>query len=235
MASAATSRPLILLAVVVVPRRLVAGVLGRVARLGLVVSLPIVVSVALVSILTRPGETVLFELGPFGRRSRASTSPPRSRCASFVMATALILFGLTTEPRAIMADLERRGVSPRVTFAIAATLDAMPAMVDRARAVTAAQRARGLDTEGSASARLRASRRSSARSCWRRSTRSRSAALALEARGFGRLGRREPLWTQGEATWEPAARWLLIAALAAALLAATISGAPAAAAVRHGP
>lgn len=66
-----------------------------------------------------------------------------------VMAAALTLFGLTTEPRAFVADLERRGVSPRLAFLAIAVLDAIPWLIERGREVSAAQRARGLDTEGS--------------------------------------------------------------------------------------
>ena len=215
--------PLILLAFLVVPAAFVAGVLGHATRLALAVSLPLVVSVALVSILTRPGETVLFELGPLQATLEGVDFAAQVTLRIVVMAMTLVLFALTTEPSAIVADLERRGVSQRVTFAIAAALDAVPAMLDRARAVTAAQRARGLDTEGSVAARLRALPSLAGPVVLSSLAEVEERSLALDARGFGRLGPREPLWAPAEATWEPAVRWLLLAALAAALLARVFS------------
>ena len=62
---------------------------------------------------------------------------------------------MTTDPRAFVLDLERRGVSPRFAFVAVATIEAVPTMVERASVIGESQRARGLDTEGSVRARLR--------------------------------------------------------------------------------
>lgn len=211
--------PLVLLAFVAVPAAFVAGVLRRAARLALAVSLPVIVSLALVSILTRPGETVLLQLGPLRATLEGIDFAAQVSLRVIVMALILVLFGLTTEPRAIVADLERRGLPPRLTFAIAAALDAVPAMVSRARAVAAAQRARGLDTEGSVGARLRGVLALAGPVVLSSLAEVEERAMALDARGFGRPGRREPLWVPEEAAWERPARWLLLAALGLAILA----------------
>ena len=55
----------------------------------------------------------------------------------------------------LVIDLERRGVSPRLAFVANASVQTVPAMVERAGQITAAQRARGLDTEGSVWSRIR--------------------------------------------------------------------------------
>jgi energy-coupling factor transport system permease protein len=211
--------PLILLAFLVVPAAHVAGVLPRATRLALGVSLPIIISVALVSILTRPGETVLLGLGPLRATLEGVDFAAQVSLRVIVMALILILFALTTEPRAIVADLERRGVPPRLTFAIAAALDAVPAMVARARAVASAQRARGLDTEGSVGARLRGVRALVGPVVLSSLAEVEERATALDARGFGRPGKREPLWVPDEADWERPARWLLLAGLLVAIVA----------------
>ncbi len=203
--------PLILLGFAVAPAAFVAGELGRAARLALAVSLPIIVSVALVSILTRPGESVLFELEPVRATLEGVDFAAQVTLRVIVMSMILVLFALTTEPRAIVADLERRGLPPRVTFAVAAALDAVPSMVERARAVTAAQRARGLDTEGSVGARLRGVPHVVGPVLLSSLAEVEERALALEARAFGRPGRREPLWAPGDAPTERVARWAMVA------------------------
>jgi energy-coupling factor transport system permease protein len=206
--------PLILLAFLVVPAAFVAGVLGRATRLALAVSLPIVVSVALVSILTRPGENVLFEVGPLRATLEGVAFAAQVTLRVVVMSMTLVLFALTTEPRTIVADLERRGMPPRVTFGVAAALDAVPAMVERARAVTAAQRARGLDTEGSVFARLRGIPSLVGPVLLSSLAEVEERALALDARGFGRAGRREPLWAPADSPGQRVARWAIVGAVA---------------------
>lgn len=206
--------PALLLATLVIPGAVAARLLGRVLRNALVLTLPLAVAVALVSVLTRPGATVLFVVGPFDASLEGVDFAARVTVRLFVMAAALSLFGLTTPPRALIADLERRGTSPRAAFAAAAVLDAVPAMAERGRQVLAAQRARGLDSEGSVRRRvggvvplvgptvIGALHDVEARS------------LALEARAFGRSGPRHLLWTPADTGGERLARWLLVAALA---------------------
>ena len=205
--------PLILLAFLVVPAAFVAGVLGRATRLALAVSAPIIVSVALVSILTRPGENLLFELGPLRATLEGVDFAAQVTLRVVVMSMILVLFALTTEPRTIVADLERRGLPPRVTFGVGAALDAVPAMVERARAVTAAQRARGLDTEGSVGARLRGIPSLVGPVLLSSLAEVEERALALEARGFGRAGRREPLWAPADSPAQRVARWAILGAV----------------------
>lgn len=211
--------PLILLAFLVAPAAFVAGILPRAASLALRVSVPVIVSVALVSILTRPGETVLVHLGPIRATLEGLEFAAQVSLRVIVMSLILVLFALTTEPRAIVADLGRRGVPPRLTFAIAAALDAVPAMVERVRAVAAAQRARGLDTDGSVGARLRGVVALVGPVLLSSLHEAEERATALDARAFSRPGRREPLWVPDEAAWERPARWLLLAGLLVAVLA----------------
>jgi energy-coupling factor transport system permease protein len=186
-----------------------ARVLGRAVRLALLASLPVLVSVVLVSVLTRAGETVLLQLGPFDVTAEGVDFAARIALRLVVLALAIVVFGLTTEPRALVADLERRGVSPRLTFAVAAAIEAVPAMLERARAVTDAQRARGLDTEGSIGARLRGISALTAPALLSSVAEVEERSLALEARAFDRPGRRAPLWTPADSPRQRVVRWLL--------------------------
>ncbi len=211
--------PLTLLLGVVVPSAIAARLLRRTLRLALAVSAPILVSVVLVSVFTRAGTAVLFEIGPFDATLEGVDFAARISLRLIVLAMALVLFGLTTEPRSLVADLERRGVSPRVTFAAAAALEAVPAMIERARTVAAAQRARGLDTEGSVGARLRGIGPLAVPVLLSAFAEVEERSLALEARGFDRPGAREPLWTATDGPAQSFARWLVLAVLIALVVA----------------
>jgi energy-coupling factor transport system permease protein len=216
----------LLFAALVLPGAIAGQVLGRVVRTAALATLPLAVAVGLVSVFTRPGTTILFQVGPFDATLEGLDFAARVVVRLFVMASALILFGATSSPRAFVVDLERRGVSPRLAFAIGAVLDTVPAIVTRAREVLEAQQARGLDTEGSFLRRaasilplagpvvVGALHHVEARS------------LGLEARGFGRPGPRHLLWAPADTSTERAIRWLLFVAVVALVLAAAASALP---------
>lgn len=205
--------PMLLFVALVVPGAIVAGVLRRVLVVVAAATLPLAIAVGLVAVFTRPGSTVLFELGPFDATLEGADFAARIVLRLFVMAAALGLFGLTTAPRAFIADLERRGVSPRVAFALGAVLDTVPSMIARARGVQEAQRSRGLDTEAGLLRRaagvvplVGAVVLGALHDVERRS-------LALDARAFGGGGTRHVLWAPPDTSRERAARWLLAGAL----------------------
>jgi len=210
--------PLAILGGLVLPGAVAAGRLARTVRLGFLLSLPISVSVALVSVFTRPGATVLFVIGPFDATLEGVDFAAQVILRVFVVAMALTLFGLTTEPRAFVVDLERRGLPPRVAFAAAATLETIPLMVQRAAAIVAAQRARGLDTEGSPLARLRGVMPMVGPVILSSLTEVEERSLALEVRAFGRPGSRHLLWSLPDSSPERALRWALLVALAIVLV-----------------
>jgi len=214
----------VLLAGAVIAPAVVARAAGAVARRTALVAAPVIVAVALVAGLTRPGATVLAVLGPFDVTLEGVDFAARIALRLVVMAGALVLFGLTTPIHALVADLERRGTSPRLTYAIAATLDAVPAMLERGRAIRDAQRARGLDTEGSARARLRGVLPLAGPAVLGAIHDVEGRTLALETRGFGRPGPRHVPWAPSDRPIERVARWSLVAAVTL-LVAGTAAGA----------
>jgi energy-coupling factor transport system permease protein len=197
---------------------------GAVARRTLLVVTPVAIAVALVAGLTRPGSTVLVVLGPFDVTLEGLDFAARIALRLIVMAGALVLFGLTTPVRSVVADLERRGTSPRLTYAVAATLDAVPQMLEGGRTIRDAQRARGLDTEGSVGARLRGVLPLAGPAVLGAIHDVEAQVLALETRGFGRPGRRHVLWAPPDSPSQRVARWALVVAVLL-LLAGTASGA----------
>jgi energy-coupling factor transport system permease protein len=124
----------------------------------------------------------------------------------------------TTDPADLLAELEARGLGRRAVLVLGAALAAIPRTQARAVDVIEAQRARGLDTEGS----------------WRRRLRGvlplvtplvvgslaevEERALALEVRAFGAPGRRTVLRRLPDGGWQRAARWAMAGIVAAGLL-----------------
>jgi energy-coupling factor transport system permease protein len=185
----------------------VAGVAGRLVKVSALFTLPIAISVVLVSVFTRAGTTVLFTIGPFDATLEGVQFAAQTVVRLFAISTAISLFGMTTDPRAFVLDLERRGLSPRFAFVAAATVEAVPAMAARAATIAAAQRSRGLDTEGSILARARGFLPLIVPVVLSSLTEVEERSLALEVRAFGRPGKRHLLWAPGDRSWERVVRW----------------------------
>jgi energy-coupling factor transport system permease protein len=216
--------PAVLVVVAVIVPALVAGVVGQLARLALLLSLPLALSALLVNVFFFPGgTTVLFQVGPITASAEGLAFALEILARILAISGAVTLFYLTTRPSDLVIDLERRGVSPRVGFVANASVQTVPAMVERAGQITAAQRARGLDTEGSVWRRVRGIVPIVGPVILGSIAEIEERAMALEARGFGRPGRRTLLWAPADSRAQAAARWALLAGLAG-LIVARIGG-----------
>jgi energy-coupling factor transporter transmembrane protein EcfT len=100
----------------------------------------------------------------------------------------------------------------------------VPTTIARGRMIRDAQRARGLDTEGSIRARLRGVLPVAGPAVLGAIHDVEAQTLALETRGFGRAGRRHVLWAPHDTEGERYARWTLVIGLVV-LLAGTVIGA----------
>jgi energy-coupling factor transport system permease protein len=74
----------------------------------------------------------------------------------FTMVSSFILFLLTTHPSELMSDLTRRKLPRAVCLCHYFHLQIIPQMQAKAQTIIAAQRSRGLDTEGSFLKRVKA-------------------------------------------------------------------------------
>jgi energy-coupling factor transport system permease protein len=206
--------PAVLVVVAVVMPAIAAGVLGRLLRLGLLLALPIALSAFVVNLFFFPGGTdVLLRVGPFTATGEGLRFAVEIMARILAISGAVTLFYLTTRPADLVVDLERRGVSPRVAFVAHASVQTVPAMVERAGQITAAQRARGLDTEGSPWRRIRGIVPIVGPVILGSIAEVEERTMALEARGFTRPGRRTLLWSPSDTTWERVARWALVLTL----------------------
>jgi energy-coupling factor transport system permease protein len=212
--------PVGLVAVAVLLPAVIARVLPQLVRTGLLLSAPIAISAFVVNLFFYPGaETVLVRIGPITATAEGLAFAIEILVRILAISGAVTLFYLTTRPSDLVVDLERRGVSPRVGFVANASVQTVPAMVDRAQQITAAQRARGLDTEGSVWRRIRGIVPIVGPVILGSIAEVEERTMSLEARGFTRPGRRTLLWMPPDSGMQTIARWALVAALVLAIAA----------------
>jgi energy-coupling factor transport system permease protein len=212
--------PLLLVAFAVILPAALAGVLGRLVRTSLLISLPIGVSALLVNVFFFPGgRDVLVQLGPIAATREGLDFAIQILARIAAISGAITLFYLTTRPADLVIDLERRGISGRVAFVANASVQTVPRMVELAAGIVAAQRARGLDTEGGLRARIGGVVPIVGPVILGSIAEVEERTMALEARGFTRPGRRTLLWAPADSDLERAARWLLALSLPAIIVA----------------
>jgi energy-coupling factor transport system permease protein len=208
----------------------VLAVTAVVARLGrslvpfLIATLPITASILLVNTFLFPGATDrILTIGPFAPTWTGLQAAVQAalRVVAFAMSVAVLV--LTTRPDELVADLERRGAPRGITFVIGATVRTIPRVVQRAREITDAQRARGLDTEGSLIRRVRGVLPLAAPLVFGSLNQVEEQTMALEARAFSSSGRRTPLRAFPDGALQHWLRWGL-AAVTGALIVLSIAG-----------
>jgi energy-coupling factor transport system permease protein len=217
---------LLLAALAVLLPAAVAGLLARLLRLALLLALPLVLSALVVNLLFLPGGSrTLLEVGPLRITGEGLDLALVVAARIVTMAGAATLFYLATRPAELVADLERRGVPPRLTFVLHNAVAMVPQVAERAADIAAAQRARGLDTEGSPWRRARGILPLAAPTIIGAIGEAEARTLALEARAFTRPGGRTLLWAPADRTRERVLRWLATGAVVA-LVIARLAGVP---------
>ena len=214
--------PLLLALVAVILPAALARVLREVLVTGLLLSLPLALSVVVVNVLFSIEGTVIATLGPIEITKEGIALAAEVVARVLTMAGAVVLFYLTTRPSGLVASLQHHGVPTRATFVIHNGVAMIPRLVERAHEVTAAQRARGLDTEGSWLRRGRGVVAVAAPTVLGALREVETRTLALETRGFTRPGRATVLQPPRDSTAQRLARWgiavgLVLLALARAM------------------
>ncbi|CAN5701208.1 hypothetical protein BH23CHL8_BH23CHL8_20660 [soil metagenome] len=200
--------PLLLLSAAVLLPAAVARVLTALLRSTLLLALPLAVSVLLVNLFLFPGgRTILAELGPLRATTEGLAFALEVLARIAAMAGAAVLFSLTTRPADLSADLEHRGLSRRLTFVVHTAVTVLPRLAERAAAVAASQRARGLDTEGHLWRRIRGILPLAGPTVVGAIAEAEARTLALEARGFFGPGPRTLLWVPPDSGWQRLLRW----------------------------
>ena len=188
---------------------LVAGV-SRSLRRFVLATIPIVGSILLVNAFLYPGATdVLFRVGPFAATGTGVTVALQAVLRVVAFALSVAVFSLTTATDDFLADLEARGTGRRLTFVIGSAIRTIPTMGTRAVEIVEAQRARGLDTEGSFRRRLRGIVPLAGPMVFGSLGEVEERTIALEARAFSAPVRRTAMRALPDSPAQRALRWIL--------------------------
>ncbi len=175
---------------------------------------PFMVSLFPIQGFFNPGTTILLAIGPFSLKAEGlwTAALLTSRLLAGLGAATLLL--LTTRPDTLMLALAQRGLPAQVSYIVVTALQIIPGFQARARSILDAQRARGLETEGSLGRRLRALLPLVAPLILSSLMELEERAMALEARAFNRRGPKTSLTEIPDSAVQAAARWLLVLLMA---------------------
>ena len=197
-----------------------AGVIRRLLAVALAILLPITLLLLAVQGFANPiNRTELFALGPivYYREGLAFAAFAALRIACLVCAT--FLFSFTTRPADIAEALMQRGLSPRIGYVVQSALQIIPQTLDMAGRIQDAQRARGLETEGSLPRRARAYLPLMLPLVLSSLVATQERAMALEVRGFGLPVKRVARYELADSRSQRAFRWLVALSVPGAIVA----------------
>jgi energy-coupling factor transport system permease protein len=181
----------------------------------------LIVSILLVNGLFYPGgRDVLLEAGPLTVTREGLTFGLVSAGRLLVAYVALVLFLFTTLADDLLEALVQRGVSHRIAFVVLSAVQLIPRMQDRARAILAAQRARGLAVDGSSARRVKALVPLVGPVLLGALVDVRERTFALEARGFGTRPGRTAYRVVPDPRLDPFLRVALVIAILAVVIGA---------------
>lgn len=196
--------------------------LARVARrliaVAVVILLPILLLLVVVQGFANPANrTLLVAFGPveFYREGVATGLLAALRIACLVTATFLLSF--TTRPTDLAEALMQRGLSPRMGYVVQSALQIVPQTLELATRIQDAQRARGLETEGTLLRRARAYLPLLLPLVLSSLVATQERAMALEVRGFGLPVKRISRFVFADPPAERVLRWALVLAVPVAV------------------
>lgn len=198
---------------------LLAGVIRRLLAVAVVILAPITLLLLAVQGFANPANhTVVFALGPvvYYREGLAIAGLAALRISCLVAAT--FLFSFTTRPADITEALMQRGLSPRMGYVLLSALQIIPQTLDTATRIQDAQRARGLETEGSLLLRARAYLPLMLPLVLSSLVATQERAMALEVRGFGMAVERVQRIDFADSRGQQALRWTLLLLVPAAIV-----------------
>jgi energy-coupling factor transport system permease protein len=203
--------PLLLFVVVLLPLSLLARVGRPFLRISLTLLLPFAISLFLIQSLFFPeGSTILARLGPLSVKAEGVRFAFASTVRILLITGAMLLTLLTTHPGILMTALAQKGMPPALAYVIVTTLQIVPQMRQRAATIVDAQRARGLETQGSLVLRARALLPLVGPLVLGSLVDVEERSLALEARGFSSTTPKTSLYMIADPLPERIFRWCVV-------------------------
>ena len=123
-------------------------------RTALKIALPFAISVFLIQGLFWTNGTPVVHLGPLSLKAEGLLFAVQSTGRILAVVGSFLLLSLTTRPDALMIALDQRGAPKALTYIVLATIQIAPRFQAKANTILDAQRARGLETEGSVGRRI---------------------------------------------------------------------------------
>ena len=197
----------------IIPLATIAGVLKQLLTASWKIVLPFAISVFLIQGFFWPQGTPVLFLGPLSLKAEGLEFAVASTGRILLMVSSFLFFTLTTRPDHLMNSLSVIGFPANLAYVIVTTIQIAPRFQARAATILDAQRARGLETEGSFLIRVRAVVPLVVPLILSSLVDVEERALAIEARAFNRPGKKTSLIEIAEARWEPALRWMLVVAM----------------------
>ena len=173
--------------------------------------LPATVFLFVMQALFQPvGKAIIFQFWflHVTRESLAFAFANASRI--FAMVSSFTLFLLTTHPSELMSDLTRRGLPSQFAYVIISTIQIIPQMRSKAQTIIAAQRSRGLDTEGGFLKRAGALVPLVGPLVFGSLVEVEERAIAIEARGFTSTRKKTSLREIPDGGFDKGLRWALL-------------------------
>lgn len=163
------------------------------------------------------GKTVIFHIWFLHITSEALAYAFENAARIFAMVSSFTLFLLTTHPSELMSDLTRRGLPSQFAYVIISTIQIIPQMRAKAQTIIAAQRSRGLDTEGGFTKRIGALVPLVGPLVFGSLVEVEERAIAIEARGFTSTRPKTSLHDIPDSGFDKALRWALLIIVIATL------------------
>jgi energy-coupling factor transport system permease protein len=211
--------PLVLYLFVLLPLSLVARV-GRIfVTTNLRLLLPFALSLFIIqSLFFTEGTTIIASFGPFNIKAEGIRFAFASTVSILLISSSLLLTLLTTHPGLLMTGLVQKGFPPQLAYVIVTTLQIVPQMRERAATIIDAQRARGMETEGSFAVRFRALIPLVGPLVLGSLLDVEERSLALEARGFSATTPKTSLYVLTDPLAERILRWLIVLGIVAVIV-----------------
>jgi energy-coupling factor transport system permease protein len=190
----------------------VAGLLGSVVKLAALITGPLLVAVVLIQGVFYPGnETPLLTVGPVTFWEEGVSYGLLVFFRVLVVVCAVLIMVFSTHPKKMMVAFIDKGLSPKLAYVFMASLQFIPDMQRRARAIIEAQQARGLDLKANLWRRFQALLAMLIPLLTGALISAETRSLALEARGFSRGGMRNHLIEVPDRTSDRVIRWSVAA------------------------
>jgi energy-coupling factor transport system permease protein len=197
----------------------IAGVLRRLVAVAVVILLPITALLLAVQGFANPANrTIAFGIGPVTFYREGLELAALSAVRIWCLVGSTFLFSFTTKPADITESLMQRGLSPRMGYVLQSALQIIPQTLESAGRIQDAQRARGLETEGSLPRRARAYLPLMLPLVLSSLVATQERAMALEVRGFGLPVKRVIRQEFRDSNFQRGLRWLLAVSVPAAIV-----------------